>query len=563
MSEVQLEIQCPSCQTKLSVPGHLQGQVVACPKCQQQLQLGQATPLASITQTPTTQASTPQALNAPPPILPPPVQAPAPPPPTGGQSWGAHPPVQSPSSSLKRSSSSVKRKKGAPEPEDEESFAGNLGYYLVATAILASLAPMVGLEHKALRHAGQFAPIIGVLLGLAGSGLIASRGKTHSFVIAAISAVLCLGSGVAGYVFLKNEGQVVRAEGRRLSKKEREAKAKEELERLKGTQKRPQRVPIQLPLDFQNQRKPGDIPQAPVFPRGGAISNPDKPSGATGNPAEHGFNSPFANRGNGQIGQSGPPEGFTEFQEQHRKEIEEARRRHQEAQDRIRERMRTGRGGRGRFTGRSPGSPQLPNEANVGNQAPSGRNNLAGSNVGGNAPSTMTTDPGGYLDMFRRNQEGLDASLFRARGNSELQNNFKFEKIVGSESAMGKIFFQNQPIQAIEFGVFERGTLLLASNGSGPDHENRILVPDGTALVGLNLSVSNGNLVGIQGVFGKPVENRAGKYNVKETSTSKWLGQSSPHPRTTITRGKAVHGLAVFSTARSVTGLQLITPKNK
>ena len=259
-------------------------------------------------------------------------------------------------------------------------------------------------------------------------------------------------------------------------------------------------------------------------------------------------------------------EAQEEFNRQHEQMREEAQKRMDEIRNRQNER-RQNRPGMNRPTtpgGNRSAPPGFPSGRGRGRGfGPPDFPGNGGGNSGRAVGGSSLAGPGTELDMRKRNEQGLDIMRFRASGNADLQQNYKFEKMVGSDGAFGKIFFQPTPVKAVDFANFDAGSFLMPSDPNLPEHESRFVVPDGIALVGLNLAVVNGKLVGVQGIFGKREEKRKSRYNVENTTTSKWLGQSSEQPLKTLTNGKPVHGMAIFKDIRSITGIQLITKRSQ
>lgn len=375
---------------------------------------------------------------------------------------------------------------------------------------------VVKLLGKALFMLGPFAPLLGLLLGLGGVGLIATSAKNlpKAAVIvggSVLSLMLVLACGAS---FLNASGMfdsAVQSANNKKRAAENEA-AQKENEKLFNERK--QAFEAALLAGANQSRQPAEDPitsqpaertpfAANDLSESGAPANDDEinPFAAAENNSGASDSSevnPFENPANTDVPSSAPDQPDNPFAS-----------------------MDNG----------FPGEGQMKQEM--------AKNDLR-------------------FECARRFGKGDSLIRFKRQGFGNNPSNLKMGSFTGIESNQGKVFYSETPINGVTFFP-DTVSYLLPSWTEGSSAYTTTVNP-GEAIYGLNLNIDNNLLVGIQAVFAPIIDGQMDKSNL---STGTWLGTEPDKDRSTTLDGggKNIHGFLLTQKGFDIVGIQLIVEK--
>lgn len=187
----KFKIKCPGCETTLQIKEELRGKQIECPKCQKRLRVATGS-----AKSPDTVEKSSDFNNA----LDPFASLPT----SSGADFSTPANLNVPTTMAGSAAKSVSKRQ--PELSEGDRKLQSTGIFLVTLTVLAATLPVIGFQIRWLRIAGEFAPLIAMILGLIGSGMIiyARRRRTDLWVIAPGVLLLTLGSGIGGFVYQLN-----------------------------------------------------------------------------------------------------------------------------------------------------------------------------------------------------------------------------------------------------------------------------------------------------------------------------------------------------------------------
>ena len=201
MSGNRLTVPCPGCSKRLKVPASAAGKKVRCPACQAPFKMPETTqPAVEVEALPTSPAP-----EMPDPLALPPLE------PVSNIPAQYQQPRQATAKKTpsRRQQFQKSKKQARQQQDDEDNKWASFGYTLIFLAIASSILPLFGLQIRRLRIAGEYAPLMGMALGLIGCVLVSvgykGRGAKVSGGIAGGLALLVIMVGAVGFILQKND----------------------------------------------------------------------------------------------------------------------------------------------------------------------------------------------------------------------------------------------------------------------------------------------------------------------------------------------------------------------
>ncbi len=283
-----LRMKCPGCQATLQMKEEMRGKQVACPKCQTRIRIpavetqSDAMP-AIVLDGPGKKPSSiwddenllPSATSA---QFPPSADSNSPPPVATSHYYQnlKFENVAKSNAPIKR----AERRTPIEEYREDEEFTDadaklqSTGIYLIVIPILAAVLPLFGLQLRRLARSGEYAPLIAMILGFIGVGLIvyARRNRSDAPVAGIIAGAVTLFFGVGGFL-LQSSDQIVHPWGAQEGSFVQQTLTpeylaqQEEMKRqnLEATRKMlEERQPINIPNHDEFEQKANDFQQKVV-----------------------------------------------------------------------------------------------------------------------------------------------------------------------------------------------------------------------------------------------------------------------------------------------------------
>lgn len=202
----RLRLQCSGCQAVLQMKSEMRGKLVKCPKCGAQFRV----PDVSAKESPEEEVGVFDSL----PDLPS-SGTPFPGATNDSSYWqnssasysSSKPMATAPSGPQKSYASSSSRTDDSEEEMGErDQHWQSSGIFLAVIPVLTAVLPLFGLQLRRLSRQEEFAPLLGMVMGLIGAGFIvyARRRRHDAFVAGGAAVLLSLVFGIGGYMLQKS-----------------------------------------------------------------------------------------------------------------------------------------------------------------------------------------------------------------------------------------------------------------------------------------------------------------------------------------------------------------------